>query len=98
MRLFSFGKLFCDLYIIGLDQASYDATIRASLVPRPFLYALAPPIQEGSGNQTRSEHDQGGENDYSLGITRQNFEYLVLRGLGRAMDAATRRRVSFNDV
>ena len=24
-----------------------------SLVPRPFLYGLAPPIQEGSGNQTK---------------------------------------------
>ena len=30
-----------------------------SLVPRPFLYGLAPPIQEGSGNQTNAR--LGGE-------------------------------------
>ena len=44
--------------ILRVRTSNILSLVQFSLVPRPFLYGrgerLAPPIQEGSGNQTRS--------------------------------------------
>ena len=61
----SFSANFCPIFTAFLQpeiQSAIDRSLptpaRPSLVPRPFLYGRAPPIQEGSGNQTTPAHQR----------------------------------------